>query len=56
MPQMSPMNWLILMFFFTMILFMCMCMIYYIYLPQNSNKSIPLNNLKFKKNHLNWKW
>nr|AJE61802.1 ATP synthase F0 subunit 8 [Cephus sareptanus] len=61
MPQMSPMNWLMLMFMFTLTMIMCMSMIYFIYLPNNLNNQLNTNKLtqhnsNSKKKFMTWKW
>nr|AXS65943.1 ATP synthase F0 subunit 8 [Scarabaeoidea sp. KM-2017] len=51
MPQMAPLNWLILFFFFTMIYLIFNMLNYFIF--QYNIKS----SLKIKKqNKINWKW
>nr|YP_010464265.1 ATP synthase F0 subunit 8 [Lagria rufipennis]UUL71642.1 ATP synthase F0 subunit 8 [Lagria rufipennis] len=51
MPQMSPLSWLILMFFFLTIMFMISMLIYNLFLKFiNVNK---MNNYMLFKN---WKW
>nr|ACC94763.1 ATPase 8 [Drosophila macroptera] len=53
MPQMAPISWLFLFFFFT-ITFILFCTInYYSYMP-SSPKSNELKNLNL--NSMNWKW
>nr|AYW52120.1 ATP synthase F0 subunit 8 [Harpalinae sp. 3 ACP-2013] len=54
MPQMAPMNWLILYFMFTIIFFLFNFLNYYLYLIKNTSNSIKNNN--FIKKTLNWKW
>nr|ALO77277.1 ATP synthase F0 subunit 8 [Scraptia sp. SCR02] len=52
MPQMAPLNWLTLMFYFIIIFMIFNVMNYYSYSYQNLSSS-----LKTKKNiSLNWKW
>nr|YP_009441633.1 ATP synthase F0 subunit 8 [Incoltorrida madagassica]AOY39139.1 ATP synthase F0 subunit 8 [Incoltorrida madagassica] len=52
MPQMSPLNWLFLMFFFIVIYFL---MNNFIYFYKNNN--INTNKLeKMKLSKFNWKW
>nr|AJE61789.1 ATP synthase F0 subunit 8 [Cephus pygmeus] len=55
MPQMSPMNWMMLMFMFTMILIMCISLMYFIYLPNNKLLTNIKNQTKLPK-FLTWKW
>nr|YP_010999511.1 ATP synthase F0 subunit 8 [Ochthebius subinteger]WPM98436.1 ATP synthase F0 subunit 8 [Ochthebius subinteger] len=52
MPQMAPMNWLILFIMFSMIFMMYSSLNYFsfIYLFNKSHNNIKLNN------KLNWKW
>nr|QNP09678.1 ATP synthase F0 subunit 8 [Ochthebius sp. IBE<ESP> AV177] len=52
MPQMAPMNWLMLFFMFTMIFMMFNSLNYFSFLYK-SNKFI--NNLKLKTK-FSWKW
>nr|UFZ13958.1 ATP synthase F0 subunit 8 [Taeniochauliodes natalensis] len=52
MPQMSPMNWLMLFLFFSMMLIMFNIMNYYLINPLSMKYSIK----NFKMNSLNWKW
>nr|UFZ12868.1 ATP synthase F0 subunit 8 [Corydalus sp. 1 YLJ-2021a] len=52
MPQMAPINWLLLFFLFSMILILFNIMNYFIITP--SSPELTLKN--FKKNNLNWKW
>nr|UFZ13401.1 ATP synthase F0 subunit 8 [Neohermes filicornis] len=52
MPQMSPINWLILFMFFSMMLIIFNIMNYFLInpeIPNNSYKNIKINSL-------NWKW
>nr|YP_010533714.1 ATP synthase F0 subunit 8 [Sabethes bipartipes]UXX46865.1 ATP synthase subunit 8 [Sabethes bipartipes] len=53
MPQMAPINWLILFFIFSITLMLFNMKTYYC----NMN-SIPQlsQSLSFKKNYMNWKW
>nr|AFQ62233.1 ATP synthase F0 subunit 8 [Nargus velox]ALO70737.1 ATP synthase F0 subunit 8 [Nargus velox] len=51
MPQMAPMNWLILFFLFTMIFMIFNSLNYFSFYYQTK---FFFNNLNFKKN--NWKW
>nr|UFZ13935.1 ATP synthase F0 subunit 8 [Puri aleca] len=52
MPQMSPLNWLMLFLFFSMIFFIFNMMNYFITIYSTpSNKKT-----NFKSNSLNWKW
>nr|AXS66603.1 ATP synthase F0 subunit 8 [Tenebrionoidea sp. 22 KM-2017] len=53
MPQMSPLNWLTLMFFFIMIFIMLKSLNYFSFLYQYKPSSKSLNK-KFLLN--NWKW
>ncbi|YP_002889386.1 ATP synthase F0 subunit 8 (mitochondrion) [Cephus cinctus] len=59
MPQMSPMNWMLLLTMFTMIFIVCISLMYFIYLPNNlisnsnDNKIISYNS---KNKFLTWKW
>nr|QTC08204.1 ATP synthase F0 subunit 8 [Parachauliodes yanbaru] len=52
MPQMAPLNWLILFMFFTILFMIFNIMNYYIYTP--SLTSFPKINLK--NYSLTWKW
>nr|YP_002265539.1 ATP synthase F0 subunit 8 [Chaetosoma scaritides]ACF35098.1 ATP synthase F0 subunit 8 [Chaetosoma scaritides] len=51
MPQMSPLNWVILFSFFTLMYLIINSMNYYLVLYTNQNKT---NLLKINSN--NWKW
>nr|QWB85667.1 ATP synthase F0 subunit 8 [Mantitheus pekinensis] len=51
MPQMAPLNWLILMFFFITVFKLFNCMNYYSFLYQPKTKLLPKIQMK-----LNWKW
>nr|UYO79373.1 ATP synthase F0 subunit 8 [Cheumatopsyche sp. XG-2022] len=53
MPQMMPLNWILLMLFFSLIFYMIFTNLYYNYpLTSNSSSSqIHFNNLK-----MNWMW
>nr|YP_010491829.1 ATP synthase F0 subunit 8 [Dinothenarus chrysocomus]UWM92615.1 ATP synthase F0 subunit 8 [Dinothenarus chrysocomus] len=51
MPQMAPLNWLILFIMFTIIFLMFNCLNYFSF----SYKNKPLTFSKFK-NKINWKW
>nr|WAK83068.1 ATP synthase F0 subunit 8 [Janus sp. 1 GYN-2022e] len=53
MPQMSPMNWLILLLMFTLMLLSTISLIYFSY------KMTPKKTMKYIKNQINipkWKW
>nr|AFQ62421.1 ATP synthase F0 subunit 8 [Meru phyllisae] len=52
MPQMAPMNWLILMMFFTSIFLIMNFLNYYLFL-KTPNKNFFKNK---NSNLLNWKW
>nr|WCS40539.1 ATP synthase F0 subunit 8 [Diprioninae sp. GYN-2022c] len=53
MPQMYPMNWMLLIFFFSMMFSLMMIIFYYFKIPLFKN----MLNTKNKKNiYLNWKW
>nr|YP_010946677.1 ATP synthase F0 subunit 8 [Malaccina discoidalis]WGO57395.1 ATP synthase F0 subunit 8 [Malaccina discoidalis] len=52
MPQMMPLNWLSLYFFFCLILMMFNFMNYFSFIPTYNKHSMKLNNNK----SLNWKW
>nr|WKU84123.1 ATP synthase F0 subunit 8 [Salpingogaster sp. ECU13] len=53
MPQMSPISWLVLFFFFSMIFIMFNVMNYFIYFPLITKSK----NFKNKNNlSMNWKW
>nr|QRM17300.1 ATP synthase F0 subunit 8 [Cordylepherus sp. YY-2021] len=52
MPQMSPLNWLILFIFFSLIFIFINMLNYFILNYKYSKK----NNLKKINNKLNWKW
>nr|ARH53821.1 ATP synthase F0 subunit 8 [Elaphrus cupreus] len=52
MPQMAPMNWLLLYFMFTIIFLMFNFLNYYLYLIKNTSNNIKKNINKT----LNWKW
>nr|QGU84910.1 ATP synthase F0 subunit 8 [Gibbovalva kobusi] len=54
MPQMMPINWIILFLFFSIIFIMFIIMNYYNY--NMNNKILKNNNFQFNKNKLNWKW
>nr|QWB85745.1 ATP synthase F0 subunit 8 [Acanthocinus griseus] len=51
MPQMAPLNWLMLMFYFIMIFLTFNIFNYYLWNPKYSST----NNFK-KKMNFNWKW
>nr|YP_010701655.1 ATP synthase F0 subunit 8 [Sphaerophoria philanthus]UEK75600.1 ATP synthase F0 subunit 8 [Epistrophe lamellata]WCJ53216.1 ATP synthase F0 subunit 8 [Sphaerophoria philanthus] len=53
MPQMSPISWLSLFIFFSIIFILFNMMNYFIYTP-NSSKSKKLFNIN--KISMNWKW
>nr|AGI97898.1 ATP synthase F0 subunit 8 [Colopha kansugei]AGI97899.1 ATP synthase F0 subunit 8 [Colopha kansugei]AHK17971.1 F-ATPase subunit 8 [Colopha kansugei] len=46
MPQMAPMNWLILFIFFNLIFYLLMKMIYFNFLKTINNKSFKNNMIK----------
>nr|UXW93493.1 ATP synthase F0 subunit 8 [Hymenoptera sp. 4 GYN-2021] len=53
MPQMFPMNWIILIIYFLMIFLIFNIMSYYIYMPLMKK----INHFKFiNKKTFNWKW
>nr|UFZ13271.1 ATP synthase F0 subunit 8 [Corydalus sp. 3 YLJ-2021a] len=52
MPQMAPINWLILFILFSSILILFNIMNYFISMP--TSPELTLKN--FKSTHLNWKW
>nr|QRV62450.1 ATP synthase F0 subunit 8 [Hydroporus apenninus] len=52
MPQMAPMNWLILYMFFSLTFIMFNFLNYYLFLINNKNNNIN----KFLKKSFNWKW
>nr|AND96279.1 ATP synthase F0 subunit 8 [Onthophagus yukae] len=52
MPQMAPINWLMLLFYFSMIFLIFNSLNYYSFNYYNNNKLF----LKKNKNTLNWKW
>nr|YP_002229129.1 ATP synthase F0 subunit 8 [Corydalus cornutus]ACH89978.1 ATP synthase F0 subunit 8 [Corydalus cornutus] len=52
MPQMAPINWLLLFILFSMILILFNIMNYFITMP--ASPELTLKN--FKKNNFNWKW
>nr|YP_009229573.1 ATP synthase F0 subunit 8 [Hydropsyche pellucidula]ALT58529.1 ATP synthase F0 subunit 8 [Hydropsyche pellucidula] len=54
MPQMMPLNWLMLMFFFTSILFFSLSFFYYMKFFSPINKLIL--NKSIKSNKMNWMW
>nr|AND96020.1 ATP synthase F0 subunit 8 [Onthophagus carbonarius] len=51
MPQMAPINWLMLLFYFSMIFMMFNVMNYYSF-----NYNIKMFSFKKKIKNLNWKW
>nr|APX39207.1 ATP synthase F0 subunit 8 [Gonioctena olivacea] len=51
MPQMMPLNWLTLFFYFTMIFLMFNIINYYMFLYTTKTSSTKKINMKF-----NWKW
>nr|ANJ70584.1 ATP synthase F0 subunit 8 [Nebria brevicollis] len=53
MPQMAPMNWLFLYFFFTCIFIIFNMLNYYLYMIKNNYYSM---KNKFNKKNLTWKW
>nr|UFZ13076.1 ATP synthase F0 subunit 8 [Protohermes similis] len=52
MPQMAPINWLLLFILFSIILILFNIMNYYITMPNSPETS----SKSFKLNSLNWKW
>nr|QJX65649.1 ATP synthase F0 subunit 8 [Amorophaga japonica] len=54
MPQMMPMNWIMLILFFMIIFYLFNIMNYYNF--KIINKSIMKNNKNFFKTNLIWKW
>nr|QTC08178.1 ATP synthase F0 subunit 8 [Parachauliodes rastellus] len=52
MPQMAPLNWLILFIFFTLLFIIFNIMNYYIYTPTLSSSS----KINLKNYSLTWKW
>nr|QTH79124.1 ATP synthase F0 subunit 8 [Hemathlophorus sp.] len=53
MPQMFPLNWMMLLLFFIIIFTLFNIQFFFI----SKNKSSFINkSLNFNKNHLNWKW
>nr|YP_010693599.1 ATP synthase F0 subunit 8 [Lynceus grossipedia]WCD23721.1 ATP synthase F0 subunit 8 [Lynceus grossipedia] len=53
MPQMAPMNWILIFLMFSSLIFFCMVIVYFL-----KNKFLLNNNPSMMKNHkiLNWKW
>nr|AND96062.1 ATP synthase F0 subunit 8 [Onthophagus sp. BMNH670919] len=51
MPQMAPINWLMLLFYFSMIFMIFNALNYYSF-----NYTIKIFSFKKKTNLLNWKW
>nr|ATN23470.1 ATP synthase F0 subunit 8 [Aphthona sp. EMHAU-15071309] len=51
MPQMMPLNWLILMIFFTMIFYLFNNLTYFIF-----SYSFKSTNISKNKTFFNWKW
>nr|AND96735.1 ATP synthase F0 subunit 8 [Onthophagus nitidior] len=51
MPQMAPINWLMLLIYFSMIFMIFNIMNYYLF-----NYNIKSFSFKKNKNNLNWKW
>uniref|UniRef100_A0AAU6MWV0 ATP synthase F0 subunit 8 n=1 Tax=Xenogryllus maniema TaxID=3120009 RepID=A0AAU6MWV0_9ORTH len=54
MPQMAPMNWLLLLIMFITLFLMMMMMNYFTTQPLTHNTMTPNNNYSSKS--LNWKW
>nr|YP_010879518.1 ATP synthase F0 subunit 8 [Graphium eurous]WHE44895.1 ATP synthase F0 subunit 8 [Graphium eurous] len=54
MPQMMPINWILLFFFFITIFILFNIMNYYIFQIKNNNHNII--NFKNSKKNLYWKW
>nr|YP_010586449.1 ATP synthase F0 subunit 8 [Paduniella communis]UZZ44250.1 ATP synthase F0 subunit 8 [Paduniella communis] len=52
MPQMYPMNWMMIMTYFLTIFYFMIMLIYYFNINLNNNN----NNHKLKKNQMNIKW
>nr|YP_009338599.1 ATP synthase F0 subunit 8 [Chloronia mirifica]ANT70536.1 ATP synthase F0 subunit 8 [Chloronia mirifica] len=52
MPQMAPINWLILFFMFCLILFLFNILNYFIFMPSSPETS----SKNFKNTFLTWKW
>nr|YP_010953276.1 ATP synthase F0 subunit 8 [Olinga feredayi]WMQ76541.1 ATP synthase F0 subunit 8 [Olinga feredayi] len=53
MPQMMPLNWMLLNIIFIMMFMISMMMIFYIYKINSSNNNL---QLKILKNKMIWKW
>nr|SPP23436.1 ATP synthase F0 subunit 8 [Graphium sarpedon] len=54
MPQMMPINWIMLFIYFILIFILFNIMNYYIFIPKNKNNYLPL--MKNLKKNFNWKW
>nr|YP_010329827.1 ATP synthase F0 subunit 8 [Trabala vishnou]UNP54577.1 ATP synthase F0 subunit 8 [Trabala vishnou] len=54
MPQMMPINWMLLFFFFICIFMIFNMMNYYIFFYHNFNYNNKIK--KINKNNFNWKW
>nr|WGO57941.1 ATP synthase F0 subunit 8 [Hemithyrsocera longiseta] len=52
MPQMMPLSWLSLYFFFSLLLLLFTFMNYYSYLPNSSPSEVIAKKIK----KMNWKW
>nr|YP_010175640.1 ATP synthase F0 subunit 8 [Corythoxestis sunosei]QSL98900.1 ATP synthase F0 subunit 8 [Corythoxestis sunosei] len=53
MPQMMPINWIMLFMFFTLIFFYMFIFNYYNF---NFSNKLSFKMVNIKKNNLNWKW
>nr|YP_009995379.1 ATP synthase F0 subunit 8 [Ochthebius hasegawai]QNP09795.1 ATP synthase F0 subunit 8 [Ochthebius hasegawai] len=53
MPQMAPMNWMMLFLMFTIIFLVFNSLNYFSFKYMNKNTN---NKFNLKKNFLNWKW
>nr|QWB85654.1 ATP synthase F0 subunit 8 [Sarmydus sp. N117] len=51
MPQMAPLNWLILLFYFTLVFALFNTLNYFLF-----SYKIKVNNIKSLKSQLIWKW
>nr|YP_010852811.1 ATP synthase F0 subunit 8 [Graphium cloanthus]WGL40230.1 ATP synthase F0 subunit 8 [Graphium cloanthus] len=54
MPQMMPINWIMMFIYFILTFILFNIMNYYIFYPKNKNNLFPLT--KILKKNLNWKW
>nr|YP_010554727.1 ATP synthase F0 subunit 8 [Arctopsyche spinescens]UYO79360.1 ATP synthase F0 subunit 8 [Arctopsyche spinescens] len=52
MPQIMPLNWIILLLFFSLIFYWMNSLIYFFYSPKHPN----IKSTSYKMNKINWQW